>query len=76
MLIPGSDWLSLFSMLSMLSRDTLSSNVSFSLSVIKRKESPYTDFLFSNIFWFINSEIMLSILSLSIFDASIFFKYF
>ena len=50
MLIPGSDWLSLFSMLSMLSRDTLSSNVSFSLSVIKRKESPYTDFLFSNIF--------------------------
>ena len=51
------------------------SSVSFSLSVINRKESSYTDFLCFHIFWLISSEIMLPIVSLSIYDASIFFGW-
>ena len=44
MLISGSDWLKFLAMLSMLSGDVISSNVS--LSVTKRKESLHVDLYF------------------------------
>ena len=59
MFVPESSWLDWWSQLSLILQNVSCSEFLVSVSAIIRKESPYADFLFSNTFCFINSEIIL-----------------
>ena len=69
MFVPESSWLDWWPQLSLILQNVRCSELLVSVSAIIRKESPYADFLFSNTFCFINSEIIPYIVSLLTLEA-------